>query len=130
MKIQISTLDNVGDARGLAFTAPSHALDFVGGIADIHFASISPGTVRGNHYHLHKRQAVILFPGAAWSLHWDEGEGTPVQRNSFDGTRAVMVLISPGASLAVRNNGKNPLWLAMCSSEPYDPDDIVARKVI
>ena len=99
MKIQISTLDNTGDARGLAFTAPSHALDFVGRIADIHFASVSPGTVRGNHYHLHKRQALILFPGAAWSLHWDEGEGTPIQRNSYDGTRAVMVLISPAVHL-------------------------------
>jgi len=130
MKIQISTLDNTGDARGLAFTAPSHALDFVGGIADIHFASVSPGTVRGNHYHLHKRQAVILFPGPAWSLHWDEGEGTPVQRSSFDGSGAVMVLVSPGCSLAVRNDGEQPLWLVTCSSKPYDPKDIVTRKVI
>jgi dTDP-4-dehydrorhamnose 3,5-epimerase-like enzyme len=130
MKVQVSILNNTGDVRGLSFNAPSQALDFVGHIADIHFASTRPGTVRGNHYHLHKRQALISFPGPAWSLHWDEGEGTPVQHSSFDGGSAVMVLVPPGCSLAVRNDGEQSLWLATCSSKPYDPEEIVARKVI
>jgi len=118
MKVQISTLDNTGDVRGFSFSTPQQALDFVGGIADLRFASSGPGTVRGNHYHLHKRQALVSFPGPSWSLHWDEGEGTSVQRRSFDGTSSVMALVPPGCSIAMRNHGEQPLWLVTCSSKP------------
>jgi oxalate decarboxylase/phosphoglucose isomerase-like protein (cupin superfamily) len=130
MKIQISELRNHGDARGLSYSPPREALDFVGAIADLHLASTAPGAVRGNHYHPHKQEAIIVLPGAAWSLHWDEGEGTAKQQRPFDGSGAVLVLISPGCSHAVRNDGSAPLWLVTCSSEAYDPATVVARKVV
>jgi oxalate decarboxylase/phosphoglucose isomerase-like protein (cupin superfamily) len=130
MKIQISQLDNSGDARGFSFTMPLAALDFVGRIADLHLASTAPGAVRGNHYHLRRREAIVVFSGTAWSLHWDEGEGTAPKHRSFDGSGAVLVLVSPGGSHAVRNDGEATLWLAACSSELYDPTETVARKVV
>lgn len=130
MKIRVSVLGSTGDARGFSFTAPKEALDFVGGAVDMHLASTLPGAIRGNHYHLRRREAIILLPGTAWSLHWDEGEGMPAQHRSFDGSGAVMVLVSTGASHAVRNDGDAPLWLVACSSEAYDPTETVARKVI
>jgi dTDP-4-dehydrorhamnose 3,5-epimerase-like enzyme len=129
MKIQISELNNFGDARGFSF-APQEALDFVGHVADIHLASTAPGAVRGNHYHMRKREAIVFLPGAAWSLHWDEGEGTTTQQRNFDGSSAVLVLVTPGISHAVRNDGSNKLWLAAFSSEPYDPATVVARRVL
>jgi dTDP-4-dehydrorhamnose 3,5-epimerase-like enzyme len=129
MKMQILDLANSGDARGFSFTPPQ-ALAFLGDVKDIHLASSAPGAVRGNHYHLHKREAIILLPGAAWSLHWDEGEGTPIQRRSFEGASAVLLLVSPECSHAVRNDGATLLWLVACSSEPYNPAQIVARKVV
>jgi dTDP-4-dehydrorhamnose 3,5-epimerase-like enzyme len=128
--MQIQDLANSGDARGFSFTAPREALDFLGGIVDMHLASSAPGAVRGNHYHGHKREAIILLPGTAWSLHWDEGEGTPIQRRSFEGASAVLLLVSPECSHAVRNDGTTLLWLVACSSEAYDPAQIVARKVV
>jgi oxalate decarboxylase/phosphoglucose isomerase-like protein (cupin superfamily) len=132
MTIQISELSNTGDARGLSFTLPSEALAFLGRVADLHLASTAPGAVRGNHYHLRRREAIVILPGAAWSLHWDEGEGMPAQHRGFDGTSAVLVLVSPGSSHAVRNDndGGAPLWLVACSSEPYDPTETVAQKVV
>jgi dTDP-4-dehydrorhamnose 3,5-epimerase-like enzyme len=130
MKIQISELDNSGDGRGFSFTTPPQALDFLGRIADIHLASTKPGAIRGNHYHIRKQEAIVFLPGAVWSLHWDEGEGTALQRRDFDGSCAVLALISPGASHAVRNDGTTTLWLIACSSEAYDPAQIVARKVV
>ena len=130
MKIQVSTLETGGDARGLSFSMPREALDFLGEVADVRIAASGPGTVRGNHFHLQKRQALISFPGPAWSLHWDEGEGTQVQQRSFDGRGAVMALIPPGCSIAVRNDGEQLLWLVTSSSKPYDSAEIVARKVI
>lgn len=130
MPIQISELNNHGDARGFSFSPPSEALAFLGHIADLHLASTLPGAVRGNHYHIRKQEALILLPGSSWSLHWDEGEGTTVQHRNFDGSSAVLVLISPGCSHAVRNDGMGPLWLVACSSETYDPATVIARKVV
>ena len=130
MKIQISELGNNGDLRGFSFTVPADALDFLERVSDIHMASTAPGAIRGNHYHLLRREAIVLLPGTAWSLHWDEGEGMPAQHRGFDGGSAVLVLVSPGASHAVRNDGASPLWLVACSSETYDSTETVARKVV
>jgi oxalate decarboxylase/phosphoglucose isomerase-like protein (cupin superfamily) len=130
MTIQILELGNTGDARGFSFTAPPVALSFLGRVADMHLASTAPGAVRGNHYHLRKREAIVILPGTAWSLHWDEGEKTAEQHRQFDGSGAILVLVSPGGSHAVRNDGTTPLWLVACSSEPYDPTETVVRKVV
>ena len=129
-KIRIIELDSAGDARGYSFTAPPEALDFVGRVADMHLAATAPGAIRGNHYHLRRREAIVILPGPPWSLHWDEGEHVPAQHREFNGSGAVLVLVSPGASHAVRNDGESPLWLVACSSEPYDPTETVARRVI
>ncbi|MGA2100905.1 MAG: cupin domain-containing protein [Candidatus Sulfotelmatobacter sp.] len=128
-KIQITELSNSGDARGHSFTAPAEALAFVGHMSDVHLASTKPRSVRGNHYHLRRREAIVILPGTKWSLHWDEGEGTPLQHREFDGSLAVLVLVSPGASHAVRNDGDRDLWLAAISSETYDPAESVSRKL-
>jgi oxalate decarboxylase/phosphoglucose isomerase-like protein (cupin superfamily) len=130
MKIQILELGNTGDARGFSFTMPPEALNFIGYIADMHLASTAPGAVRGNHYHLRRLEAIVILPGTAWSFHWDEGVGLIPQHRQFDGGSAVLVLVSPGASHAVRNEGAAPLWLVACSSESYDPAETVARKLV
>jgi dTDP-4-dehydrorhamnose 3,5-epimerase-like enzyme len=129
-KIQITELNNSGDARGFSFTAPAEALAFVGRLSDVHLASTKPGAVRGNHYHLRRREAIVVLPGAKWSFHWDEGDASMAQHREFDGGRAVLVLVSPGASHAVRNDGDEYLWLVAISSETYDPAESVTRKVV
>jgi dTDP-4-dehydrorhamnose 3,5-epimerase-like enzyme len=129
-KIRITELNNSGDARGVSFTATAEALGFVGRIADVHLAATKPGAVRGNHYHLRRRQAIVVLPGPKWSFHWDEGEESVAQHREFDGDRSVLILVSPGASLAVRNDGDSDLWLLTISSETYDPAESVTRKVV
>lgn len=130
MKIEITELKNGGDARGFSFTAPADALAFVGRMADVHLASVKPGAVRGNHYHLRRREAIVVLPGTCWSVHWDEGEGSAAEHRSFDGNSAVLILVSPGASHAVRNDGDGLIWLVAISSETYDPAESVTRKVV
>ena len=130
MKIQISELKNFGDARGFSFTAPAEALEFVGRMLDVHVAATGPGAVRGNHYHLRRREAIVVLPGTKWSFHWDEGEGREPEHRAFTGKTAVLVLVSPGASHAVRNDGEAPLWLVAISSESYDPAESVTRRVV
>jgi dTDP-4-dehydrorhamnose 3,5-epimerase-like enzyme len=130
MKIEISELNNGGDARGFSFTLPPAALEALGRVADMHLASTGPRAVRGNHYHVSKREIILVLPGAAWSLHWDEGEGLPAQHRNFGGGSAVLVQVSPGCSHAVRNEDSSVLWLLTSSSETYDPSRVVARKVV
>jgi dTDP-4-dehydrorhamnose 3,5-epimerase-like enzyme len=129
-KVQITELNNNGDARGFSFMAPAEALAFVGRMADVHLASMKPGAVRGNHYHLRRREAIVVLPGAKWSFHWDEGDGSSAQHRAFDGSCAVLVLVSPDASHAVRNDGDGTLWWVAISSETYDPAESVTRKVV
>ena len=129
-KIQVVELGNSGDGRGFSFTAPAEALAFVGRMADVHVASTGPGKVRGNHYHLRRREAIVVLPGPRWSLHWDDGEGSVAEHRVFDGGGAVMVLVSPGASHAVRNDGEGTMWLVAISSETYDPAESVGRRVV
>lgn len=130
MNIEISELPNHGDHRGLSFTAPEAAIAFLGRVLDLHMASTGPGAVRGNHYHLKRREAIVVLPGTAWSFHWDESGKDPAQHRQFDGTHAVLILVSPGASHAVRNDGDRALWLVALSSETYDPAESVTRKVV
>ncbi|MGA1986812.1 MAG: hypothetical protein ABSG72_11130 [Candidatus Sulfotelmatobacter sp.] len=129
-KIRITELNSGLDPRGFSFTVPAEALAFVGRMADVHLASTKPGSVRGNHYHLRRRTAIVVLPGVKWSFHWDEGEGSATEHREFDGARAVLVLISTGASHAVRNDGDDTLWLVAISSETYDPAESVARRVV
>ena len=102
----------------------------MGRTADVHLASTKPGAVRGNHYHLRRREAIVVLPGTKWSLHWDEGDKSAAQHRTFDGAGAVLVLVSPGASHALRNDGDATLWLVAISSETYDPAESVTRKVV
>jgi len=129
-KVRITELTNSGDGRGVNFTVPAEALAYVGRMSDVYLAETKPRAVRGNHYHLLRREAMVILPGAKWSLHWDEGEGSPAQHRDFDGSRAVLVLISPGASHAVRNDGEHEMYLVAISSESYDPAESVTRKVL
>ncbi len=129
-KVRVAELNDLGDGRGFSFTAPAEALAFVGRMGDVHLASTKPGAVRGNHYHLRRRQAIMALPGVKWSLHWDEGEESAAQHRNSDGTRSVLVLLSPGASIGVRNDGDGDLWLITISSETYDPADSIPRKVV
>jgi dTDP-4-dehydrorhamnose 3,5-epimerase-like enzyme len=129
-KIRIVELPNNGDARGFSFTAPPEALAFLGRTLDIHMASTAPDAVRGNHYHLRRNEAIVVLPGTPWSFHWDEGDATSAQHRSFDGSKAMLVLVSPHSSHAVRNDGEALLWLVACSSETYDPAESVVRRVV
>ena|SRR5712691_7625554 len=128
-KLRIIKLNDSGDTRGYSFTVPAEALKFLSRIRDVHVASMVAGAVRGNHFHLRRREAIVIVHNGEWSLHWDEGEPTPAQHRQFSGAGATLILVDPGASHAVRNDGDQPISLVALSSEVYDPAESVVRKV-
>lgn len=129
-KVRIVEVANHGDSRGYSFTMPAEALAFVGDVQDVHFSSMVPGSVRGNHFHLRKREAIVVFSETPWSFHWDEGEGSQSAHAEFTDSGARLILVTPGASHAVRNHGGKALTLVAFTSEPFDPAETVARKVV
>jgi len=133
--MQISTMQalelaNHGDARGLSFVVPDEALAFLKVCASVHFAATRPGAVRGNHYHLRRREATIVFPGSKWSLHWAENPKSDPQHREFDGNAAVLLLLWPQTVHAIRNDGSGELWLLALQSEANDPSDTVMCKLV
>jgi dTDP-4-dehydrorhamnose 3,5-epimerase-like enzyme len=129
-KVRVSEVPDSGDRRGSSFTLPPEALEFVGAVRDVHMASMVPGAVRGNHYHTRRREAIVVLNESPWSLYWDEGEGTTVEQLSFEGEGATLILVSPGASHALRNDGESEMSIVAFSSEEYDPAETVARKLV
>ncbi len=95
-------------------------------------ATIRPGRVRGNHYHRDHFELLLILHTDRWSLHWDEGPDTPVQKREFQGAGAVMVEIEPLASHAVRNDGQTDLQIIGMASSIHDPasPDSIPRRVV
>ena len=129
-KILFRELENHGDQRSFSFSVPREALEFLGGVGDVHVASIRPQAVRGNHFHQLRREVILATYDTDWSFHWDEGEGCPGQQRQFSGSGSILVLIEPGASHAMRNDGTGTLVFAAVSSEAYNSQDSVSRKVV
>jgi oxalate decarboxylase/phosphoglucose isomerase-like protein (cupin superfamily) len=128
--MQVLELPNRGDARGLSFVVPDDALAFLNVVGNVHFAAAKPGAVRGNHYHLRRREATIVLPGSKWSLHWAENAKSEPQHREFDGNAAVLVLLWPQTVHAIRNDGSGELWLFAMQSEANDPSDTVTCKLV
>jgi dTDP-4-dehydrorhamnose 3,5-epimerase-like enzyme len=128
--MQVLELPNRGDARGLSFVVPDEALEFLSVVGNVHFAATKPGAVRGNHYHLRRREATIVLPGSKWSLHWAKDSNSDSQHREFDGNAAVLLLLWPQTVHAIRNDGSSELWLLAMQSEANDPSDTVMCKLV
>jgi oxalate decarboxylase/phosphoglucose isomerase-like protein (cupin superfamily) len=110
------------DVRGLGFSVPALCLEHLGHLGDVHVASIEPGHVRGDHFHLERREMILVLPHDRWTLYWDEGEGTPPHSRAFLDASATAVLISPSCAHAVENDGARAMWIVAVSDGAYDPD--------
>jgi hypothetical protein len=125
-------LENSGDERGLSFQTGPQWIAFLGKLDDAHIATILPGSSRGNHYHLQRREVIAVLFTDEWQLAWDQGMGTAVSVKQFSGAGAVLVEVDPGASHAIANTGKELLWIVGLSNGAWDPraPDSYPRKLL
>ena len=121
--LTIHRLADNGDSRGRNFSLPASSLEFLGAVRDVHFAEIRPGAIRGNHYHVFRRKMVCVHYADAWSLHWDTGPDTPIQRQNFEGSGVVIVEIEPTISHAIRNDGSVEMQMVGFSNLVFDPNN-------
>lgn len=130
--IRIRALMNRGDVRGNSFNIPEETFRFIRNMNDVHIASVAPGCIRGNHYHVERKEFIVVLYSGSWSLGWDSGKGTNARTENFEGEGAALVEIEPDISHAIKNTGKNELIIIAVSSVRYDPSkpDTVKRVVI
>jgi dTDP-4-dehydrorhamnose 3,5-epimerase-like enzyme len=119
--VELIRLADTGDQRGSSFPLGGEWLQFLGRAVDCHVMTVRPGQVRGNHYHAKKREILIVVYKDRWSLCWDNGPATEIQRRSLTGSGAAMVKVEPLASHAIVNDGQLDLFVMALCSEPYDP---------
>lgn len=129
--VRITVLEDSGDQRGSSFVPGHEWLTFLGKIEDAHIATLLPGHVRGNHYHVQRREVIIVMFSDEWQLNWDGGAETAVEKRHFSGTGVVLIEAERLAAHAVANTGKRPLWMIGLSNGIWDPQspDTHVRKV-
>jgi len=119
--IKIQKLQNMGDARGELFRIQQSALDFLGSIHDIHFGTIKPNAIRGNHYHVRNFEVLIVGFASRWKLVWSESDSTITYEREFAGVGTILIEIEEGIVHAVHNTGNLPLNIISLSDHNYDP---------
>jgi dTDP-4-dehydrorhamnose 3,5-epimerase-like enzyme len=131
--VVFTSLPGSSDRRGMSFSLLSDVLTSMDKVLDVHIASVMPGAIRGNHYHLVKVELITVIHRDTWSFHWDTGEGTRKRSRQFDGTGAVAITVPRGWSHAVKNDGMTELWLFNASDlavEPGTSQDSQARVIV
>ena len=118
--LSVIELKDTGDASGSSFSVPAELFSGRFPVADMHVATFEPGAVRGNHYHEVRQEVLVVMADDRWSLHWDEGAGTPVQQRQFTGPGVVLVTIPVGMSHAIRNDGTATMRMIGLTDGPYD----------
>lgn len=106
MTVRVAPLVARTDTRGSVFN-----VELPIDVAECHVATIRPGAIRGNHYHLQRSEVLVIMYSDRWTLLWDEGEGTPVQQRAYEGSGAVVLEASPGTAHTVRNDGARDLQI-------------------
>lgn len=121
--IQILPLESAADDRGHSFYIPEEAVEFLGAIAEIHYATIVPGAVRGNHYHESRREAIFLDCSGEWRLAWRPTRMAASEEREFYDRRGTLVLVEAGVAHAIENTGDELIRLVSFSDGRFDPDD-------
>lgn len=121
--VHITVLADRGDERGSSFSTGNEWPAFLPLVKDMHITSLKPGHTRGNHFHSRKKEVIAIIHHDEWTLYWDSGPETGVQKKIFRGPGAVLITVEPLTSHAVVNSGKQSLYTIGLTGEPFDSDD-------
>jgi dTDP-4-dehydrorhamnose 3,5-epimerase-like enzyme len=120
--LAIHLISDGGDERGSSFSFPGALLGAIASVEDMHITTLAPGGIRGNHYHVARNEILIVLYKDSWSLHWDTGEGSVIERRTFSGDGAALLAVPPLASHAIRNDGVEYVQIVALSDGLYDPE--------
>jgi dTDP-4-dehydrorhamnose 3,5-epimerase-like enzyme len=89
-------------------------------IKQIYVASIKPGAVRGNHYHLKRTEWFFLIGDKAEFYLEDLRSGKRINLK-LSSKRPRLVTVFPGVAHALKNTGKKTIYLVSAQNTVYNP---------
>jgi dTDP-4-dehydrorhamnose 3,5-epimerase-like enzyme len=121
--IEITAIENYGDARGALYNISDADLQFLDKIQNIHFGKIHPNAVRGNHYHRQSKEVLIISYSDAWTLAWAKKDSAQISIKEFTGSGAVLIKIYEGVAHTLKNNGDKDLELIALSNKKFSKEN-------
>lgn len=130
--IEIKKLENYGDKRGALYNISDTDMQFLDKVKNTHFGRISPGSIRGNHYHHQTKEMLIITYSDKWILAWSEKDSTEISKREFAGSGAVLIKINEKMAHSVKNNGDKDLEIIALSNRifPKENPDIFYRDLL
>lgn len=122
-KLKYIRLNNNADLRGDSYYIPREAIDFIGVVDEIHFATIAPLAVRGNHYHINRNEFIIINFSDCCELACKDLESKNIYQKTFEGCGAILIEVMSNVVHAIKNNGREPIYLISCSNKRFDPSN-------
>ena len=129
--IQIKEIEFNQDERGWSIQPITDEEFSTCNISDVHMVSMKPGTIRGNHYHVHKTEHMLIIGGPCRVVVVDNNTKKREERIIEENTKALLIF-PPNITHAIENIS-NELSYLLCYSkvkEYSDKPDVVRNKII
>jgi UDP-2-acetamido-2,6-beta-L-arabino-hexul-4-ose reductase len=91
-------------------------------IKQIYVATIKPGGVRGNHYHLKRTEWFFIATGEA-EIFLEDIKTKEKIRLTFSSRKPKVITIPPKMAHAVKNSGREIVYLVSAQNTIYNPKD-------
>lgn len=129
--IKIKEIEFNQDSRGWFITPISNGDMKSGNIIDIHMVSMEPGTIRGNHYHEHKTENILII-GSTCRVIAVDNNTKKREEKIIENNCKVLLVILPEVTHAVENIGSEVAYLLCYSNvkEESQNIDVVRNKII
>ena len=121
--IEIIELENYGDKRGVLYNISDAHMQFLDKIKNTHFGRISPGSIRGNHYHHQTKEMLIISYSDIWTLAWAEKDSAEISKKEFTGSGAVLIKINDEIAHSVKNNGNKDLEIIALANRIFSQEN-------
>ena len=121
--IEIIKLENYGDKRGALYNISDRDMQFLDKIKNTHFGRISPGSIRGNHYHHQTKEILIITYSDTWTLAWAEKDSVEISKKEFKGSGAVLIKINEEMAHSVKNIGDKDLEIIALSNRIFSKEN-------
>ena len=129
--IQIKEIEYIQDDRGWLIRPITDNDIKSGTVSDVHMVSIKPGGIRGNHYHVHKTENILIIGGICRVIAVDNGTKKKEEK-TIENTSNILLVIPPNVTHAIENIGNDVTYLLCFSNvkEDLESQDLVKNKII
>jgi len=128
---EILDFNVLSDDRGWMIQPISNEQLISGKIKNVHVASLGPGVVRGNHYHLARTEYALILGGSC-EVSTINNATMEVESLILREDKPVVLKIPPSVSHAFKNIGEKAIYLVCYSDKTFDPrnPDTVESKIL